>query len=38
MSFKKNVIVGFVLYWTYQLYRYRKSQLSPWESMRFSDF
>ncbi len=38
MSFKCNIITGFVIYWAYQLYRYRKTLASPFDKFRFPDF
>ncbi len=38
MSLKNNIIAGFVLYWVYQVYRYRKTLTTPFERFRFPDF
>lgn len=38
MSLKNNIITGFVLYWAYQLYIYRKKLTTPFDRFRFPDF
>jgi hypothetical protein len=38
MSWKSNIIVGFIIYWVYELSQYRKKVSPPMDRFRFPDF
>ncbi len=38
MSLKCNIVTGFVLYWAYELYKYRRRIVPPMDRFRFPDF
>jgi hypothetical protein len=38
MSLKNKIVAGFLLYWVYELYRYRRRMGLPVDRFRFPDF
>lgn len=37
MSFKRNVVAGFILYWVYELYKYRRRLLPSMDKFSFPE-
>jgi len=38
MTLKNNIVAGFLLYWAYELYSYRRRMVPSVDRFRFPDF